>query len=228
MLNTSGGVAGGDRLATGRSIAGGARARSPARRRNGSIARWPGEATRHAANRLPCAAGACRSGCRRRAILFDRCVLDRRLEIELADGCRVPWRGVAGVRPRRHGRAMCGSAGAARTIRVRRDGVLLLHDAVRHEWRGQPRHCARAAVAGGARAVATLVHVAPDARSGWRRCARRWRAVEAGASAWRMACWWRVSWPPMAPRCAARRRGACSAAGRARVAAGLDVLRSRR
>jgi urease accessory protein len=87
------------------------------------------------------------------------------------------------------GRAAMGeSVGAARlhdTIRIRRDGKLLLHDAIRME--GAVAEClARPAVGRGARAVATLVHVAADAETRLDTLRAAWveAPAEAGASAW--------------------------------------------
>jgi urease accessory protein len=67
-------------------------------------------------------------------------------------------------------------------IRIRRDGALLLHDAVRLDG-AVDAVLRRAAVAGGCRAVGTVVYVAPDAE-GRLDAVRKRLGPEAGASAW--------------------------------------------
>jgi urease accessory protein len=93
-------------------------------------------------------------------ILFDRCALDRRLHVELAADA---W--FLGVESLVFGRAAMGESVALASLRdviqVRRAGRLLLHDAIRLDG-AVAATLQRAAIADGARAVATLVHVAPD------------------------------------------------------------------
>ena len=67
------------------------------------------------------------------------------------------------------------------TIRVRRDGRLLLHDAVRLHGAVQSV-LDRPAVAGGGRAVATLIYSAPDAASRLDGLRRALAPGQAGAS----------------------------------------------
>ena len=111
-------------------------------------------------------------------ILFDRCVVDRRLDVELADDARF-----LAVESLVFGRAamgeQVGQAWLRDGIRIRRDGRWLLHESVRLDGEVDAA-LRRPAIAGGARAMATLVHVAPDAEtaSGRRagrvcRCGRR-------------------------------------------------------
>jgi urease accessory protein len=117
-------------------------------------------------------------------ILFDRCAVDRRLDVDLADDA---W--FLGVESLVFGRAAMGErvvqAWLRDGIRVRRAGRWLLHDAVRMEGEVNAA-LQRATIAGGARALATLVHVAPDAAASLEnvRAALADLAVEAGASAW--------------------------------------------
>ena len=96
-------------------------------------------------------------------ILFDRCAVDRRLDVDLADDA---W--FLGVESLVFGRAAMGErvvqAWLRDGIRVRRGGRWLLHDAVRLEGEVDAA-LQRATIAGGARALATLVHVAPDAEA---------------------------------------------------------------
>ena len=68
-------------------------------------------------------------------------------------------------------------------IQVRRDGVLLLHDAVRMDG-AVDGLLARAAIGKDARALATLVHVAPDAERLLDPVRHALGSAEAGASAW--------------------------------------------
>ncbi len=101
------------------------------------------------------------------------------------------------------------------TIRLRRGGRLLLHDAIRLDGPVQAV-LDRPAVAGGGRAVATLVHVAPDAAEPAGRAARG-----AGARSRRAP---RVMDGMLVARIVAR-DGACA---RAAIVAGLAALRDGR
>jgi urease accessory protein len=96
-------------------------------------------------------------------ILFDRCALDRRLEVELAADS---W--FLGGESLVFGRAAMGESVAQASlrdvIRVRRAGRLLLHDTIRLEG-DVAATMQRPGIAGGARAVAALVHVSPDAEN---------------------------------------------------------------
>ena len=117
-------------------------------------------------------------------ILFDRCALDRWLDIELAPDA---W--FLGVEAIVFGRTAMGEqvghANFRDTIRIRRDGRLLLHDAVRIQGEVAAR-LARPAIGGGACAMATLLHVAPDAEAALDglRDALADAPGEWGASAW--------------------------------------------
>jgi urease accessory protein len=96
-------------------------------------------------------------------ILFDRCSLERRLVVDMAADA---W--FLGVEMLVFGRAAMGervvSARLRDLIQVRRGGDLLLHDAIRFDGEVD-QIMQRTAIAGGGRAVATLVHVAPDAEA---------------------------------------------------------------
>ena len=146
--------------------------------RDGSIVRCPAATPRWCATGCMVAAGACAEWLPQETILFDRCAVDRRLDVELADDA---W--FLGVESLVFGRAAMGEqvrqAWLRDGIRIRRDGRWLLHDAVRLDGEVDAA-LRRPAIAGGARAMATLVHVAPDAEaaSGRRavrvcRCGRR-------------------------------------------------------
>ena len=94
-------------------------------------------------------------------ILFDRCALDRVLDIDLAVDSRF-----LGVEMLMFGRSASGErveTGSLRDlIRVRRGGLLLWHDAIRMEGAIDATLC-RPGVANGARAIATVLFVSPDA-----------------------------------------------------------------
>ncbi len=117
-------------------------------------------------------------------ILFDGCAMDRSLDVELSDSS---W--FVGVEALVFGRAAMGErvrAGRIRDmIRVRRGGRLVWHDAVRMDGEIDAL-LRRPAVANGARAVASLVHVAPEAerRVDAVRAALDGLPAESGVSAW--------------------------------------------
>jgi urease accessory protein len=68
-------------------------------------------------------------------------------------------------------------------IQIRRGGELLLHDAIRLDGEVD-RVLERTAIADGARAVATLVFVAPDAEARLDAVREALTAIDYGASAW--------------------------------------------
>jgi urease accessory protein len=152
-------------------------------------------------------------------ILFDRCSLERRLVVDMAAGA---W--FLGIEMLVFGRLAMGervvTARLRDLIQVRRGGTLLLHDAIRFDD-DVDSALEQAAVAGGARAVATLVHVAADAEArldavrGAVDGAARLGAARLGASAWNGMLIARI----LAPDGAAARRA---------VTAALAVLRDRR
>ena len=94
-------------------------------------------------------------------ILFDRCSVDRRLSVELAEDA---W--FLGVESLVFGRAAMGEvverASLRDSVELRRGGRLMWHDTIRMDGEVAAT-LRRSAVAAGARAMATLVHVAPDA-----------------------------------------------------------------
>jgi urease accessory protein len=214
-LNTSGGVAGGDRLATELAVGVGAQATFASQAAERFYRALPGDPPARVRTSITVAAGGAVEYLPQEGIFFDRCALDRMLEVEVAeDG----W--FLGVESLVFGRAAMGetvrSARLADTIRVRRAGRLLLHDAIRLDGDVAAR-LARPAVAGGGRAVATLVHVAPDAAERLAALRLAWEEVpaEAGASAWNGMLVGRV----------VAADGACL---RAAVVAGLQALRAGR
>jgi urease accessory protein len=163
MLNTSGGVAGGDRLDNRFEVRSGARASISAQAAERFYRAVPGGAPSCVRTRLTVGSAASVEWLPQETILFDRCALDRRLEVELADDS---W--FLGVESLVFGRAAMGEtvdhAWLRDLIRIRRDGTLLLHDAIRLEGEVAAA-LRRKPIADGARAIATIVHVAPDAES---------------------------------------------------------------
>ncbi len=158
-------------------------------------------------------------------ILFDGCAMDRSLDVELSDSS---W--FLGVEALVFGRAAMGErvrTGRIRDmIRVRRAGRLVWHDAVRMDGEIDAL-LRRPAVANGARAVASLVHVAPERRAAAStRCAPRWMACrrESGVSAWDGMLVARLLAAGAAPLRRGRDSGARRVARRAAIAAGLAVL----
>ena len=185
-LNSSGGVAGGDSLRFAFTAGQGTKAcvaGQAAERFYRSVA---GGTPAEVRTRLTVASGAALEWLPQETILFDRAVLDRRLHIELASDASF-----LGIEAIVFGRLAMGEQvrrGWLRDlIRVRRGGDLILHDAIRLDGEIGAL-LSRRAIGGDARALATIVHVAPDAEarlSGLRDALTAVRsAAEAAASAW--------------------------------------------
>jgi urease accessory protein len=177
-LNTSGGIAGGDELDSLFTVGTGARATIAAQAAERFYRALPGTGASRVRTRVVVADGAAAEWLPQETILFDRCAVDRVLHVELADDA---W--FLGVESLLFGRAAMGEkvdSGFLRDrIEVWRGGRPLLHDAIRLE--GQVAETLRRpAVANTARAMATLVHVAPDVDTKLEAV----RAVSTGASAW--------------------------------------------
>src|ERR1700690_1059772 len=162
-LNTSGGVVSGDRLASRFCVGVGAHATIAAQAAERFYRALPGSAPSVVQTTLEIDSGAAAEWLPQETILFDRCSLERRLVVDLAADA---W--FLGVEMLVFGRAAMGervvSARLRDLIQVRRGGNLLLHDAIRLDGEVD-RIMQRTAIAGGARAVATVVHVAPDAEA---------------------------------------------------------------
>ena len=181
-LNTSGGAAAGDALTTAIEAGPGAHATVAAQAAERFYRALPGSAPARLRTTLRVGPGAALEWLPQETILFDDCALDRETAIEVAaDG----W--FLGVEMLVFGRLAMGEtvrrARLSDRIVLRRDGRLLLHDAIRFQGEAEAA-LARAAVGGGARAVATLVHAAPDAEQSLGRVRQVLAGVEAGASAW--------------------------------------------
>ncbi len=182
VLNSSGGIAGGDRLTLNFRLQPGARACLAAQAAERFYRALPDSAPARVASRITLDPGAAVEWLPQETILFDGAALDRRLDVEMsADG----W--FLGVESLVFGRAAMGETlrqGMLRDlIRVRRAGRLLLHDAVRLAG-DIAATLARPAIAAGARAVATIVHVAPDAEARLPAVRAALEGADAGASAW--------------------------------------------
>jgi urease accessory protein len=210
-INTSGGVVGGDRLESVIVVGEGARATIAAQAAERFYRSLPGSAPTVVRTSVRVEAEAEAEWLPQETILFDRCALDRRLSIDVAPGA---W--FLGVETLVFGRAAMGervlNARLRDVIDVRRGADYLLHDAIRLDDEVD-KLLERTATAGGARAVATLIHVAPDAES--RLDAMREAAPDCGASAWNGMLIGRV----LAPDSASARRS---------VLAALAVLRDGR
>lgn len=179
-LNSAGGVAGGDRLVTS-VIAGPGTEATVATQAAERIYRALPGATADIRTTLRVAPGAALEWLPQETILFDRCALDRSLHIDLAADARF-----LGVEALVFGRtAMDEQVHEARLhdrVILRRDGRIVLFDAVRQHGPLAAR-LARPATAAGARAVATIVHAAPDAAARLGPLRAALAAFEAGASA---------------------------------------------
>jgi len=162
-LNTSGGIAGGDRLDLTVEVRAGASVTIAAQAAERFYRALPRDAPSCVRSRLVVAAGAALEWLPQETILFDRCALDRRLEIEAAADARV-----LAVEMLVFGRTAMGERLRAGRLRdlicVRRDGELLLHDAIRLDG-DVDAMMRRPATGKGARALATLAYVAPDAEA---------------------------------------------------------------
>jgi urease accessory protein len=212
-LNTSGGIAGGDRLKTGIRLEDGAHVTLAAQAAERFYRALPDDPPARIRTRITLAAGAALDWLPQEAILFDGAALDRVLDVDMAaDACFL------GIETLVFGRAAMGervrTARISDTIRIRRAGSLVLHDAIRLHG-AVDAVLARPAVAGGARGVATLVLVAPDAEARLDAVRAALAGHEAGASAWNGMLLVRI----LAPDGALLRRA---------VIAGLECLRGGR
>ncbi len=212
-LNTSGGVAGGDVLCSSVRVQEGAAVTIASQAAERFYRTLPDESSAVVRTEVTLEGGSALAWLPQEAILFDGCALDRKLSVEMAADAVF-----LGVESLVFGRAAMGervrTARIRDTISVRRSGVLVLHDAVRLPERVGDA-LARRAIGGGARAVATIVLVAPDAAARLEGLRAALAAHEAGASAWNGILLARI----IAPDAAALRRA---------VAAGLTFLRGGR
>lgn len=183
-LNTSGGVAGGDRLRLDLRVGPKAAACFASQAAERFYRALPADPPARLRTHLRVEAGGLAEWLPQESILFDRCALDRVLDVDMAADARF-----IGVESLVFGRALMGemvhSARLADTIRVRRDGRLVLHDAIRLNG-AVAEKLSRPAIGAGAQAVATLLYVAPDAAARLDALRAAWAesAAECGASCW--------------------------------------------
>jgi urease accessory protein len=212
-LNTSGGIAGGDILRSEIVVADGARATIASQAAERYYRALPGDVPAHVRTTITVGAGAAAEWLPQETILFDRCAVNRVLDVDVAANGRF-----IGIEALVFGRAEMGetvrTGRVADTIRVRLDGANILHDAIRLNG-PVAAVLARPAVANGGRAVATIVHVATDAPARLDSLREALSPFEAGASAW-------------SGMLLARIVAADGAALRKAVVAGLQTLREER
>jgi urease accessory protein len=181
-LNTGGGVAGGDRLDLAFSVGPGAQAVIAAQAAERFYRTAEGDAASFVRTRIAVAEGAALEWLPQETILFDRFALDRRLEIDLAGDARFLC-----VETLVFGRAAMGETvrqGSLRDLlRVRRDGGLLLHDAIRLDG-AVDAILSRPATAAGAHVVSTLLLISPDAERMLECVRSAVDGADAGVSAW--------------------------------------------
>ncbi len=181
LVNSSGGVAGGDVLTTRLALGAGARATVTTQAAERFYRALPEGGPARVCSTVTLGEDAALEWLPQEAILFDGCALRRHLSVQMAGSARF-----LGIEALVFGRAAHGEqvrrGMIADTISVRRDGRLLWHDATRMHG-DLAAMLDRPAVAAGGRAMATLLYVAPVA-------AARLDAVRAvlrgdsGASAW--------------------------------------------
>ncbi len=213
MLNSSGGVAGGDVLDTVVAAGPGTQATVASQAAERFYRALPGTAPAQVSTALHVAPGAALEWLPQESILFDRCALRRRLTVDLAGDASF-----LGVEQLVFGRTAMGEAvhdaWLRDLIQLRRDGRLLLHDAIRFDGPVQSL-LERRATGDGARGIATLIHAAPGAETKLDALRLALAEYDAGASAWEGMLVARI----------AARDGACLNAA---VVAGLAALRAGR
>lgn len=182
MINTGGGMTGGDRLSVDITLEAGAEAIATTQSAE-KVYRSTGAATQVDV-RLALAGGSRFAWLPQESILFDRARLSRRFAVEMAGDARLTLaesitfgRGAMGEEVR--------NAALADTWRVRRDGELLFAENIRLDG-DLAALLDRPAIGGAARDVATMLHVAPDAeaRIDEARDALEGAESDCGASAW--------------------------------------------
>jgi urease accessory protein len=212
-LNTGGGIAGGDRLDLSFGVGVGGQVTIAAQAAERFYRTLAADAPSRVTTRLTVGTGGSLEWLPQETILFDRCALDRRLEVDLAQDARF-----LGVETLVFGRTAMGERvhqGLLRDlIRVRCGNELLLHDAIRMEGEIDIA-LQRTAVAAGARVASMVVYVAPDAAGKLDAVRAALGPAEAGASVWNGML-------------VARVLGTDNASVRGAVIAVLDVLRESR
>lgn len=182
LINTAGGVTGGDRLSYAVTVDAGASGIATTQAAERIYRRSDGIA--EIATTLAVGPGACLAWLPQETILFDRSALRRTLTADVAPDARL-----LAVEAVLLGRTAMGES--ARDVivsdawRIRRGGTLIFADTMRLDGDAAAT-MARGATGGGAVAVATVVMVAPDAEAALdtAREAMANADGEAGASAW--------------------------------------------
>jgi urease accessory protein len=184
QINIAGGVAGGDRLETSVHAGPGTAAIVATQAAERIYRALPDSEPARITNRVTVGRDAMIEWLPQETIVFDRARLERRLDVELAAGARLLV-----CETIVFGRAAMGetvrAGSVADLIRIRRDGRLLLHDALRLSG-DIAATLGRPAVAHGAHAVSTIVLVSPDAEAKLDafRAACEQSSADYGASAW--------------------------------------------
>jgi urease accessory protein len=184
ILNSSGGVAGGDRLANTLAVQQGARATFTTQAAERFYRALPGDPPADLRTTIAVAPNAHAEWLPQESILFDRCALNRTLNVNIAAGGNF-----LGAEMLVFGRTAMGETVATArlhdTIRIRHAGRLLLHDAIRLD--GEVATLLdHPATAAGARAIATLVYVGENTEQALDALRAAWEDAPAscGASAW--------------------------------------------
>ena len=179
-VNISGGIAGGDVLDTEFIVHDGARVTTATQAAERFYRALPDSVASSVRTRITVADGGAAEWLPQETILFDRCAVRRHLRVELAESA---W--FLGVECLVFGRGAMGEVveqGSLRdVIEVWRGGRLRLHDTIRLDGTIAAM-LQRPAIADGARAIATSVHVAPDAEG--MLDAVRTASPQCGVSAW--------------------------------------------
>ena len=181
FLNTAGGITGGDRLEFAAEAGEGAALTVTTQAAERAYRARPGEVAR-VTTRLTLGPGATLDWLPQETILFDNCALERRFEVAMAADARLLMAEALVL-----GRTAMGEQVAAAHFvdqwRIRRAGRLVYADALRLTGR-VAETAARPGLLGPNRALASLVHAAPDAEARLDQARSLLPDGDAGASAW--------------------------------------------
>ncbi|WP_298908090.1 urease accessory protein UreD [uncultured Aliiroseovarius sp.] len=161
VVNTAGGITGGDSFQISAGVAQGCSLTLTTQASERAYRAQPSEYGQMRTD-LKVAPGACLNWVPQETILFDRSALDRRLTVNLARGAKALV-----VEPVVFGRQAMGEELSNLRLRdrieIRREGQPLFLDATRFDG-NMAAHLDRPHIANGARAMALLAYVAPDAQ----------------------------------------------------------------
>ena len=195
-LNSSGGIAGGDRVSSEIRVQPGAQLTIAAQAAERFYRALPQDPPAHIRTHITIAPGASAEWLPQDSILFDRCALNRALEVDIAD---TGW--FLGLETLVFGRAAMGetvaTARLSDTIRIRHAGKLILHDAIRING-DIAANLAHPAIAAGQVAIATIILVADDAPDHLPPLRQALTPYDAGASAWNSLLVARIAAPDSA------------------------------